>query len=74
MSATPVFLSDEELFQATHRLRPSAQMRWLSRIGVRAERRPDGTLIVGRLALERALSGESQPLSEAANGLSWGGG
>lgn len=71
MSASSIFLTDDELRDVTHRRNPSAQIRALERIGAPWRRRPDGTLIVGRLALEKALSGEIMPSAEAANGLAW---
>jgi hypothetical protein len=63
------FLSDAELQDVTHRRQPCAQARALDRIGVPFKRRPDGTLLVGRTALDRALSGGAQ--SQPANGIKW---
>lgn len=72
MSDRP-WLSDDELREATCRRQPSAQARALQRMGVRFLRRPDGTLLVGRQAIEKALSGEPATMgtSTASNGLKW---
>lgn len=67
-------LTDEELQTLTHVRRPSAQARALEAIGVPYRRRPDGTLIVGRQAAERALSAPAPAapgITTAANGLRW---
>lgn len=66
------WLTDRELVEATHRRQPSAQARALQRMGVHFIRRPDGTLLVGRQAIERALSGVATMGSQTAgNGLTW---
>lgn len=64
------WLSDEELADATRRKRPSAQARVLARWGVPYRPRPDGTLLVGRAALDAALAGTSRP-TQASNGIQW---
>lgn len=67
-------LTDEELLSLTHLRRPSAQARALKAMGVPYRPRPDGTLLVGRLAAERALAGPApiDPQRQAAaNGLRW---
>ena len=71
---TPLHLTDEELLSLTHLRRPSAQARALKAMGVPYRPRPDGTLLVGRLAAERALAGPApvDPQRQAAaNGLRW---
>lgn len=71
MTTTP-WLTDDEVREATCRRQPSAQARALQRMGVPFIRRPDGSLLVGRQAIERALAGAAtmggQP---ASNGLTW---
>ncbi len=72
--STPLHLSDDELLSLTHRRRPSAQARALKAMAVPYRLRPDGTLLVGRQAAERALSAPApvEPsLQAAANGLRW---
>lgn len=64
------FLSDADLIDATHRIQPSAQARALARIGVPFRRRPDGTLLVSRAALDDVLRG-TMPKQGPANGLTW---
>lgn len=64
------WLSDAELADATHRKQPSAQARVLTGWGVPYRRRPDGTLLVGRAALDAALAGASRP-AQASNGIKW---
>lgn len=54
---TTPWLTDAELIDATHRRQPCAQARALAGMGVPFLRRPDGTLLVSRQALEAALSG-----------------
>jgi hypothetical protein len=71
---TPLHLTDDELLSLTHLRRPSAQARALRAMGVPYRPRPDGTLLVGRLAAERALAGPApvDPQRQAAaNGLRW---
>lgn len=69
MSDLP-WLSDAELADATRRRQPSAQARVLAGWGVPYRKRPDGTLLVGRAALEAALAGSSRP-TQASNGINW---
>lgn len=67
-------LTDEELLSLTHLRRPSAQARALRAMGMPYRTRPDGTLLVGRTAAERALIGPAPaaPTQQAAaNGLRW---
>lgn len=69
---TPTHLSDNELIEVTHRRMPSAQARALTQMGVPHKRRPDGTLLVGRTALERALcSVTPDKAQDACNGINW---
>lgn len=74
----PPWLTDAELRDATHRTMPSAQARVLAGWGVRFVRRPDGTLLVIRAALESALAGAAQNAADqspagapSANGINW---
>ena len=72
--STHLHLTDDELIGLTHRRRPSAQARALQVMGVPYRTRPDGTLLVGRIAAERALTGPApaEPQRQAAaNGLRW---
>lgn len=74
MLTTPLHLTDDELLSLTHLRRPSAQARALRVMGVPYRTRPDGTLLVGRIAAERALAGPApaEPQRQAAaNGLRW---
>lgn len=67
-------LTDEELLSLTHLRRPTAQARALRAMGVPYRTRPDGTLLVGRTAADRALTGPAPaaPTQQAAaNGLRW---
>lgn len=60
-----LLLSDAEIRALTHRDRPKAQARVLTRLGVPFKAHPtDGFLIVSRAACESALGG---PRTEAAN-------
>ncbi len=71
---TPLHLTDDELLSLTHLRRPSAQARALQVMGVPYRTRPDGTLLVRRIAAERALAGRApaEPQRQAAaNGLRW---
>lgn len=64
------WLSDDEVVDATRRKQPSAQARVLTGWGVPFRRRPDGTLLVGRAALDAALAGSARP-AHASNGINW---
>lgn len=66
-----VWLSDAELVEATHRRQPARQAKALEEMGVPFQRRPDGTLLVGRAAMEAALAGGTMRGKPAANGLNW---
>lgn len=68
-----IHLTDTELIDVTHRRQPCAQARELKRMGVPFKRRIDGTLLVGRAAIERALSDDQPTLvtQPASNGLNW---
>lgn len=59
MSQPRAWLSDAELVEATHRRQYTAQGRALTRMGVPFQRRPDGSLLVSRTAMEAALSGSA---------------
>ena len=66
-------LADAEIEDITRRRRPAAQARALDRLQVPYTRRLDGTLLVGRDAMKRALCGraEKEIGDDAANGLNW---
>lgn len=68
-----IHLTDAELVEITHRRQPCAQARALQRMGVPHLRRPDGTLLVGRTAMESALAGQTATMTDkpASNGLNW---
>jgi hypothetical protein len=66
-----LWLSDDELVDATRRRQPARQARVLADMKVPYQRRPDGTLLVGRAAMEAALTGGSMGAKPAANGLNW---
>lgn len=68
---TTTWLSDEEVADATRRRQPARQARVLDEMKVPYQRRPDGTLLVGRAAMEAALAGGSMGTKPAANGLNW---
>lgn len=65
-----LWLTDEEVADATHRRQPARQAKVLEQLGVPFQRRPDGTLLVGRAAMEAALAG-ARIASTQANGLKW---
>lgn len=65
-------LSDAELVDITHRKMHSAQARALAGMGVPYKVRPDGSLLVGRTALERALCATTPTKAQdASNGINW---
>lgn len=66
-----LWLSDDELVDATHRKQPARQAKVLDAMGIPYQRRPDGTLLVGRAAIEAALGGGSMRVQPASNGLPW---
>lgn len=70
---TSLALADNEIRDITHRRRPAAQARALDRLQVPYTRRLDGTLLVGRDAMKRALDepAKNEPGGNAANGLNW---
>lgn len=64
-------LSDEELFEITKRQQGAAQARVLDGWHVPYQRRPDGSLVVGRAAFDAAMAGGSIAGKTASNGLAW---
>jgi hypothetical protein len=66
-----LWLSDAEVADATRRKYPAAQARVLDGWKVPYQRRPDGTLQVGRAAMEAAMAGGTMARKPAANGLTW---
>lgn len=65
------WLTDDEVADATRRRQPARQAQILTQMGVPFQRRPDGTLLVGRAAMEAALNGQRHHTKPAANGLNW---
>lgn len=70
---TTPWLTDNELIDATHRRQFTAQARALQRMGVPFVRRPDGSLLVSREALDAVLCrGTVLSFVQApTNGLNW---
>jgi hypothetical protein len=65
-------LSDDELIEITGRTQGAAQARVLKDWRVPFQRRPDGSLAVGRAAFDAAMAGSSMPgKATASNGLNW---
>ena len=56
-------LTPEEILELTHRTRPASQLQHLRRMGIRAERRPDGSVLVLRawLAERPESAAQSSP-------------
>lgn len=54
-----LFLSENEVRGVTGRVKPSAQLRWLSQAGINAKRRADGTVLVSRRHYEDVMAGGS---------------
>lgn len=52
-----MILTDEEIAQITHKVRPKAQAKALAVMGFEFKFRPDGTLVVSREHAEMVLSG-----------------
>jgi hypothetical protein len=65
------WLSDDEVEDATRRRQPARQAKLLEQMGVPYQRRPDGTLLVGRAAMEAALAGTRLVGKQSSNGLKW---
>lgn len=82
---TPICLTVDEIVNITGCVRPAAQARHLKRmLGIESERRADGSLLVGREAVLRAITArakatgdaqgvpvQKEPGGEASNGLNW---
>lgn len=69
-------LADEELRTVTHLKQPAAQARFLDRMRVPYRRRADGTLLVGRSAMERAMLADIPSPARAqskadTSGMNW---
>lgn len=67
-------LSDDELIEITRRKMHTAQARVLAGMGVPYRVRPDGSLLVGRAALEQALCSPSAAQKQASgsfSGINW---
>lgn len=52
-----MILTDEEIAQITHKVRPKAQAKALAVMGFEFKFRPDGTLVVSREHADSVLSG-----------------
>lgn len=66
-------LTDAEIAEITHRVRPKAQARMLKALGIRHQARPDGSLLVYRSAVERGRPdtiGPREPQLRLRNGPS----
>lgn len=59
-----MILSPQEIYQLTHLKNPSAQLRYLAKLGIEARRRPDNTVLVLRSAVEAVLGGVSSTQKE----------
>jgi hypothetical protein len=66
-----LWLTDAEVREATRRKYPAVQARVLDEWRVPYQRRPDGTLQVGRAAMEASMSGATMRSKPATNGLNW---
>lgn len=71
MSSTAPWLSDDEVADATRRKYPAHQARVLDGWKVPYKRRPDGTLQVGRTAMDVAMGGSTMRAQPASNGPRW---
>lgn len=79
MSAEPktqaggLILDEDEVREITGYRKTAAQARFLEGMRVPYQRRKDGSLVVGRAAMERALLGEQEGATEtgAADGINW---
>ncbi|VTU37169.1 DUF4224 domain-containing protein [Variovorax sp. PBL-E5] len=65
-------LDDADLLHITRKRQPAAQARFLERMGVPYTRRGDGSLLVGRAAMEKAMGGDQPPAAEPVDaGIRW---
>ncbi|MDP9895328.1 hypothetical protein J2W32_004426 [Variovorax boronicumulans] len=79
MSAEPqiqargLILDDDELQRITGYRKPASQARFLEGMRVAYQRRKDGSLVVGRAAMERALLGDQDGDVDdgVADGINW---
>ena len=71
--ARPLILEEDELHHITGYQKSASQARFLEGMRVAYTRRKDGSLVVGRAAMERALLGEQEGGDEdaAADGINW---
>lgn len=53
----PIALTDEQLYEVTHKRRPTAQCRALNKMGIEHRTRPDGTVFVHRSQVDHLLGG-----------------
>lgn len=68
-------LTPDEVYDITKPLKqPAAQVRYLRKIGIRAERRPDGTVLVLRvwLATPAGTIAQSRPLLRSDRSAHYG--
>jgi hypothetical protein len=56
-----MFLSEQELVDLTHRVKPAWQARALELMGISFRKRPDGTLVVLRSSLEQKQDARPRP-------------
>jgi hypothetical protein len=69
---TPAHLTDTEIAGICEPLvQPAAQVRFLRRLGLPVERRPNGRPLVSRAAWERRMSGAEQVAAVGRGGPKW---
>ena len=56
-----MLLSEHELIELTHRVKPAWQARALEMMGIPFRKRPDGTLVVLRSSLEQKQDAKPRP-------------
>jgi hypothetical protein len=64
-------LTQQEIYELTHRINPTAQLRYLAQLGIEARRRPDNTVLVLRSAVEAALGGVAQNREDKVTEPDW---
>lgn len=53
--AKPIYLTEAEISGVTGRVKPTAQLKWLTAEGIKAKRRADGTVLVSRAHFEEVM-------------------
>ena len=73
IAARGLILEEEELREITGYSKRASQARFLEGMRVPYQRRKDGSLVVGRAAMERALMGDRQSAGDdgSADGMNW---